>query len=99
MKQRCVSEQFIAINDNLENACQGFYIKWKDGEREQDSRETVRMCVRGRALQQEEDCVVNKIAHWRKTYGANVRLISGVIKNVANDVVPMIRICSVLVYK
>jgi hypothetical protein len=45
VKQRCVSEQFIAINDNLENACQGFYINWKVRGREQDSGETERECV------------------------------------------------------
>jgi len=26
--------------------CQGFYIEWKEGEREQDSREIERVCVR-----------------------------------------------------
>jgi hypothetical protein len=36
-----------------------FYIKWKEGEREQVSGDTV--CVRGRALRQEEDSAGNKI--------------------------------------
>ncbi len=36
-----------------------FYIKQKEGEREQDSGETV--CARGRALQGEEDSIGNKI--------------------------------------
>ncbi len=40
-----------------------FYIKWKEGEREQDSGETERVYARGRALQQEEDSVSNKIDH------------------------------------
>ncbi len=43
--------------------------------------------------------VWHKIDHWRKTCGANVRLIMEVIKNVANDVVSMICIFSLLIYK
>jgi hypothetical protein len=43
--------------------CQFFlYIKQKEGEREQDREETERerVCVRARALRQEEDSVGNK---------------------------------------
>jgi len=39
------------------------YIKQKEGEREQDSRETEKVCVRGRALQQKEDSVSIKTHH------------------------------------
>jgi len=40
-----------------------FYIKQKEGEREQDSGETERECVcaRGRALRQEKDSTANKM--------------------------------------
>ncbi len=44
-QQRCVSEQFIVINDNLKRLAKDFYIKQKEGEREQDSRETERESV------------------------------------------------------
>ncbi len=57
------------------------------------------MCVRGRLLQREGDGVGNKIDCLRKTCGANVRLISGLIQNVTNDVVPTICIFSLLIYK
>jgi hypothetical protein len=45
VKQQCKSEQFIIINDNLKRLARDFYIKWKEGEREQDSRETERESV------------------------------------------------------
>ncbi len=50
-------------------------------------------------MQREGDGVGNKIDCWRKTCGANVILISKAIKKVANDVVPMIHIFSLLIYK
>ncbi len=40
-----------------------FYIKLKEGEREQDSGETERVCARGRALMEEEVSLGNKIGH------------------------------------
>ncbi len=48
MKQQCELEQFIIINDNLKRIAGDFYIKRKEGEREQDSGETEResMCER-----------------------------------------------------
>ena len=61
MKQRCESEQFIVINYNLKRFARDYYIKRKKEEREQDSGETERVCVRGRALQREEDSIGNKI--------------------------------------
>jgi hypothetical protein len=42
VKQRCESEQFIAINDNLEMDARVFISKQKMRGREQDSRETER---------------------------------------------------------
>ncbi len=45
MKQQCLSEDFIAINDNTERFAMGFYAKCNGGERELDSRETERECV------------------------------------------------------
>ncbi len=60
-QQRCESEQFIVINDNLKRFARDFYIKWKEGEREQDSRETERECV-GEA----EHCGERKIVSARK---------------------------------
>jgi len=38
-----------------------FNIKWKEGEREQDSGGTESVCARGRALQGEEDSIGNNI--------------------------------------
>ncbi len=60
-QQRCVSEQFIVINDDLNRLARDFYFKRKEGEREQYSRDRERVCVRGRALQREEDSVSIKI--------------------------------------
>ncbi len=42
MKQRCESEQFIAINDNLAMDARVFISKQMMRGREQDSRETER---------------------------------------------------------
>ena len=61
-----------------------------EGKRARQRRDRERVCVRGRALWREGDGIGNKINCERKTYDANVRLISRVIKNVANDVVPTI---------
>jgi hypothetical protein len=57
------------------------------------------VCVRDSVLQGEKDSVSNKIDHWRKTCGANVGLISEMIRNAANDVVPTDHIFSLLIYK
>jgi len=40
-----LSEDFIAINDNMKRFAMGFYAKHNGGERELDSRETERECV------------------------------------------------------
>ncbi len=48
MKQRCLSNDVITINDKIQRSAMGLYIQWKEGERELDSRETERECVRGR---------------------------------------------------
>ncbi len=47
MKQRGLSEDFIAINVNMKRFAMGFYAKWNGGERELDSgaRETERESV------------------------------------------------------
>ncbi len=66
-----------------------------EGKRAGQQRDRNRECVRGRVLQG----VGHKIDRQRKTCGANVRLISEVIKNVANDIVPMICIFCLLIYK
>ncbi len=44
MKQRCLSEDFIAIIDNM--FTMGLYAKRNGGERELASRETERECER-----------------------------------------------------
>ncbi len=64
-RQQCESEHFIENNDRVQRFARDFYIKWKEGEREQDSRVTERERVRarGRALQREEDSVTTKIDH------------------------------------
>ncbi len=53
-QQRWESEQFIVINDYLKRLARDFYIKQKEGEREQDSRETESVC-------EGADSVSNKI--------------------------------------
>jgi hypothetical protein len=70
-----------------------------EGKQARQWRNRKRECVRGRGLQREGDGASNNIDRQRKTYGANVRLISEMIKNVANDVVPMICIFPLLIYK
>jgi hypothetical protein len=72
-----------------------FCIKWKEGEREQDSGETEREYV-----QEAEECDERKIAsairqtlERKQICDANVRLIRE-IKNAANDVASMICIRS-----
>jgi len=44
----------------------GFYIKIEGREREQDSGETERECVRGRALRQEGGSIGNKTKRYRE---------------------------------
>ncbi len=41
-QQRCEPEQFIVIIDDVKRFAWDFYIKWKEGEREQDSGDTER---------------------------------------------------------
>jgi hypothetical protein len=57
VKQRCVSKQFIAINDDPEMVARVFISNGREGGREQDSGDTERECVcfRGRALQRERE--------------------------------------------
>jgi hypothetical protein len=43
-----LSEDIIAINDNTKRFAMGFYAKQNGGERELDSGETKRECVRER---------------------------------------------------
>ncbi len=45
MKQRCLSEDFIAINDDTKRFAMGLYAKWNGGERELANAETERECV------------------------------------------------------
>jgi len=56
VKQRCESEQFIVTNDKLKRHALDFYIKRKEGEREQDSGE------RERGVREAEHCEERKIA-------------------------------------
>ncbi len=42
MKQRCLSYDFIAINDDIERFAMGFYAKHNGEEKELDSGETER---------------------------------------------------------
>ena len=63
MKQRCLSEDFIAINDNTKMFAMGLYAKHNGGERELDSGEIERerVCVRGRAYEKEGSSIGTKI--------------------------------------
>ncbi len=45
MKQRCLSEDFIAINDNIERIARGLFAKCNGGERELASGETEKESV------------------------------------------------------
>jgi hypothetical protein len=56
-RQGCESEQFIENNDYLKRLARRFYIKQKEGDREQDSEETEREWVR-----EAEHCGKRKIA-------------------------------------
>ncbi len=49
-RQQCESEQFIENNDRVQRFARDFYIKWKEGEREQDSGVT----------QRERECVCER---------------------------------------
>ncbi len=49
-RKQCDSEKFISNNYNPGRSAMGLYIQWKEGERELDSAETERVCVRGRTL-------------------------------------------------
>jgi hypothetical protein len=102
VKQRCVFMQFLVINDNLEVDARVLISNNHNGEESKTTgrlRERERVCVRVRVLQKARNGIGHKIDHWRKICGANVRLISEVIKHVANDVVPPIYIFSRLIYK
>ncbi len=56
-QQRCESEQFIVINERVKRFARDFYIKRKEGEREQDSGDTDR----------ERECVcVREVEHCRE---------------------------------
>jgi hypothetical protein len=57
-QQQCESEQFIVINDKVKRFARDFYIKQKEGGREQDSGETERKCVR-----ESEHCGQGQIAY------------------------------------
>jgi hypothetical protein len=90
------------INDNLEVDARVLISNNHNGEESKTTgrpREREYVCVRVRVLQKARNGVGHKIDCWRKTCGANVRLISEVIKNVANDVVTTICIFSLLIYK
>ncbi len=63
MKQRCLSEDFFAINDNMKRFAMGLYAKCNGGERELASRDTQRERerVRGRAYEKEGNSAGTKI--------------------------------------
>jgi hypothetical protein len=63
VKQRCLSDDFIAINYNTKSFAMGLYAKQNGGERELDSGETEResVCVRGRVSEKEGSSVGTKI--------------------------------------
>ncbi len=68
--------------------------------REQDRGETeTESVLEAEHCREREMASENKIDCYRKTCGVNVRLISEVIKNVANEVVPTICSFSLLLYK
>jgi hypothetical protein len=78
----------------------GFLYQIEDeGKRGRQQRDRKREGVIYRVLQGEKDSAGNKNRQIEKTCGANVRLMSKMIKNVANDIVPMICIFSLLIYK
>jgi hypothetical protein len=45
LKQRCLSDNFIAINDDLKRFARGLYAKWNGGGRELDSGDRKRESV------------------------------------------------------
>jgi hypothetical protein len=53
VKQRCLSEDFIAINDYTKRFAMGLNAKHNGGERELASGETMREYVRGRVYDKE----------------------------------------------
>jgi hypothetical protein len=61
VKQRCVSEQFIAINHNMEMVAGILYQTEGEGKRARRQRDQKRKCVSDRALQREENGVGNEI--------------------------------------
>jgi hypothetical protein len=61
VKQQCESEHFIIFDDNLKRLARDFHIKQKEEEREQDSRDRERACVRGSLLRGEKDSDSNKM--------------------------------------
>jgi hypothetical protein len=42
VKQRCLSEDFTAISDDMKRFAMGLYAKWNGGERELANEETER---------------------------------------------------------
>jgi hypothetical protein len=94
-----MSEQFIVINYRVECLPGFLYQADVEGKRARQQRDRERECVRGRVLRREGDGNRHKMDRWRKTCGANVRLISEMIKKVANYIVSMICIFSLLIYK
>ncbi len=57
-QQRCESEQFIEINDNLQRFSGDFISNGKNGKESETAerqRERVCVCLRARALLKEED--------------------------------------------
>ncbi len=67
MKQQCLSDYFIVINDNPRKVHSCFLcVKEKEGKRANYRRDRVRECVRGRASVGREVASVQRSGHLHK---------------------------------
>jgi hypothetical protein len=90
--KQCNSDEYISNKDNPQRSAMGFYIQWKEGERELGSRETERECVRGRALRSEGVASVQRSAINCKHVTEICKLISE-INDADNGFVSSTRSC------
>ncbi len=65
MKQRCESNEFIVITDDMEMVARVLYQTEGEGKRARQWRDRKIECVRGRALRREGDGIDIEIDRWR----------------------------------
>ncbi len=67
MKQRCLSNDFIAVNDSPEKCCHAFLCEMgKEGKRANYRRDREKMSVGDRASEKEEMASVQRSIHLHK---------------------------------